>query len=410
MTKTEIISSKAVDFKVREEFGGGLLFRRREGSATRLSANEIELLKTISVLGNISHPDVQNVLATLFPLSLNETNTWLDSLKNEGFSNNDGSLNARFVFPEQPLPKECLTAPSRIYLELTRACNLRCKTCLNSSGNPLKNELSFNEWKNTLDEIDKMGTFEIRLTGGEPTVHPHFLEIVEHAKNLGLYISLATNGIYSKDLRPKILSAGIDWFRVSLDGPEEENDLIRGKGSFRQTIQTIKEISENTNARLTISIVLGRYNFTSLRPFVETLSPYRIESISTLPLRPTGRATHFLSGQMLTRNEWSNLAHEVSKLRSEYGISIKLDYDVITPERDITKVDRLVRTKYSCAAGIEGACIAPNGDFYGCGYSPASDPNAEKDKRSPFLAGNIREHSIIRLWRDSSRWKLFRNL
>lgn len=262
-----------------------------------------------------------------------------------------------------------------------------------------------------VDELDRIGTFEVRFTGGEPTVHPDFFDIVEYSRQKGLYLSLATNGVYPEiGFRDRVIGMGIDWFRVSLDGPEDVNDYIRGKGSFAETIQTIATISKATDARLTISTVIGRYNVNRFSEFVELLSPYRLESISTLPLRPTGRASKLLVDQMLTRQEWSSLAQEVSKLKKTFGIPIKLDYDIADPNRRISEIDRLVETEHSCAAGIEGACISPTGDFYGCGYSPASDPTAEVSDRDPFLAGNVRERSILKIWHDSSRWKMFRDL
>lgn len=408
--KKEIDPRRVFNFKVREESEGAFLFRLQDGSATRLAANEYALLKDIYLAENLFRPSIPERIKEYFPDDTERAQRWLDALQEEGFFSPDGSINARFIFPSIALSKECLAAPSRIYLELTRACNLRCKTCLNTSGAPLEGELTLPEIYNILEELERIGTFEVRFTGGEPTVHPHFFEIVDYARSLGLYISLATNGVYSNEFREKLLKAGIDWFRVSLDGPEEVNDYIRGRGSFQSAIETIKAISERTTSRLTVSIVLGRYNVKHFPSFVELLAPYRIESISTLPLRLSGRAAQLLTDQMLTREEWYTLALEVQELRKKFGVKIKLDYDVINPERQISELDRLVEMKHSCAAGIEGGCISPTGDFYACGYSPASDPTIDEETRRPFLAGNVRKNSIIELWQDSSRWALFRHL
>lgn len=399
------------NFKVREELGGGYLFRHQQGSATRLSPREYSLLKSTWTTGNLFHSSTADIVEKLFPENMSIAHQWLSNLQTEGLFGPDGSVNARFIFSETPLSGECLAAPSRIYLELTRGCNLRCRTCLNSSGRPLEGELTLSEIHDVIAELDRIGTFEVRFTGGEPTVHPDFFDIVEYTRRKGLYVSLATNGVYREaGFRDRVVGAGIDWFRVSLDGPEDVNDYIRGKGSFAETIRTIETISKTTDARLTISTVIGRYNANRFGEFIELISPYRLESISTLPLRPTGRASKLLVDQMLTRREWNSLAKEVFRLKKTFGIPIKLDYDIADPNRRVSEIDRLVETEHSCAAGIEGACISPIGDFYGCGYSPASDLTADPSDRDLFLAGNIRHRSIIEIWRDSSRWKIFRDL
>lgn len=52
-------------------------------------------------------------------------------------------------------------------LELTNACNLRCKHCYSCAGDALGNELTCDEIRTTLKDIYELGTFEIELGGGE---------------------------------------------------------------------------------------------------------------------------------------------------------------------------------------------------------------------------------------------------
>jgi radical SAM protein with 4Fe4S-binding SPASM domain len=87
------------------------------------------------------------------------------------------------------------SAPLMAWLELTRACNLRCPHCFVEGGVARGGELSTARIIELLDEWSQMGVFSIILTGGEPTIHPDFLDIVQHAHGCGFVVGIATNGM-----------------------------------------------------------------------------------------------------------------------------------------------------------------------------------------------------------------------
>lgn len=86
-------------------------------------------------------------------------------------------------------------------LDLTNACNLNCPYCYIEEKNSMRkkrrvNELSIGETIAVIDTFHSLGAKTIDLVGaGEPTIDPHFTEIVRHIHRLGMTISLFTNGI-----------------------------------------------------------------------------------------------------------------------------------------------------------------------------------------------------------------------
>ncbi len=86
------------------------------------------------------------------------------------------------------------SAPLMAWLEVTRRCNLRCPHCFVEGGAPRSSELSTDQILGLLDEWAEMGVFCVVITGGEPTLHRDFLEIVEHAWDAGFVVSIPTNG------------------------------------------------------------------------------------------------------------------------------------------------------------------------------------------------------------------------
>ena len=75
-----------------------------------------------------------------------------------------------------------LSAPEKIFIELTKMCNLRCKHCFNESGKSVMNEWSWLELKRLLKDASDMGIFKIRFTGGEPILSKHLSSALEYCQ------------------------------------------------------------------------------------------------------------------------------------------------------------------------------------------------------------------------------------
>ena len=82
--------------------------------------------------------------------------------------------------------------PLGVELEVTSACNLRCRHCLQSDYSPVFMNLA--KARSILETISKSGVFEVSLIGGEPFMHPQICEIMESAFHEGLAVGLTTNG------------------------------------------------------------------------------------------------------------------------------------------------------------------------------------------------------------------------
>ena len=100
----------------------------------------------------------------------------------------------------------------------TRACNYNCLHCSFGSSPAAINEIDTKGGMRIVDELYEMGTKWFGLSGGEPLIRKDIFEIIKHAKNLGMNVSLITNGYYVKGhileqlIRNEVMTA------VSLDG------------------------------------------------------------------------------------------------------------------------------------------------------------------------------------------------
>lgn len=139
--------------------------------------------------------------------------------------------------------------PESIHFELTNKCNLRCYYCYNDSGVSMGD--SFIETTILFDiitELSMKGLSVIELTGGEPLLHPDFVEIIDFCfKKLSL-ISVLTNGTM---ITERFVNSMMPYksklvFSISLDSYDEnEYEKKSGvKGSFKKASEGIKLLSD----------------------------------------------------------------------------------------------------------------------------------------------------------------------
>ena len=134
-------------------------------------------------------------------------------------------------------------APKTATWELTLACNLRCGHCGSRAGRARPGELSLERSLEVARELGEMGCRRVTLSGGEPTLSPHWQAIASEASRAGVRVNMITNA-YKADrafaLRAK--DAGLASVGVSIDGLEEVHDHVRGKrGLYRDLLAFIDD-------------------------------------------------------------------------------------------------------------------------------------------------------------------------
>ena len=401
-----------IEYKLRQEKKGAYLLDRRQGTALALPQSACNLLLELYAVGSLPLDWPQAGIVRHFA-NTDEGWGWWQSLQEMGLTTERGLQSLQVIPLTEDLatiPDDCLAAPARVYFELTRRCNLACRTCFNDSLHPLADELTTPEILDALEQLDQLGTFEIRFTGGEPTEHPDFREIVAFARALGFYVSLGTNGVYSDEKRSWIYKSGVDWFIVSLDGTERVNDRIRGRGTYRQVVQTLRELARQPHLRTRLNMVVARHNVHTVEALARLADENNVESLNMIPLRPYGRSVETMSNDMFNQHDFYAFIKHIQDLRQRYRVQFITTLDLLDPEAT-TSHDPIVQKRRTCAAGVEATVIGATGDVYGCSYSPASFPDSpDLAGRRLFVAGNLRQQPIRAIWRDSTRWAVFRYL
>jgi radical SAM protein with 4Fe4S-binding SPASM domain len=132
-----------------------------------------------------------------------------------------------------------------VFLYITEKCQLKCKHCYLGWRLKRKSEMPFDQIISHLKMWKEIGAKRVCFIGGEPTLHPKLKEAIEYANNLGYEeVVMDTNGIPpALNILSNIGPSKLTYIQVSLDGASPEiHDKIRGRGTFKITLNTIKEL------------------------------------------------------------------------------------------------------------------------------------------------------------------------
>lgn len=172
---------------------------------------------------------------------------------------NEGLLSTEQINIKRP-PVKKADEPSLRYLELqiTRKCNLRCRHCYIG---PQENvELSLEKTKDILLEFEGMQGLRLLITGGEPLLHTRFNEINDLLPDFAFRKILFTNGtLLTKESLKRL---NVDELQISVDGLEEGHEALRGKGTFKKTMEAIS-LARNAGFAVSVSTMIHSKNLQS---------------------------------------------------------------------------------------------------------------------------------------------------
>lgn len=139
-----------------------------------------------------------------------------------------------------------------VHFQLTRNCNLRCSFCgqwgkKGFFADSIGEEMTFENWINVIHQLeeyrDKSGISPVvTLWGGEPLVCEFFDEIVKLLKEKAFTIEIITNGVFI-DRHIGVIEKLVDRIYISVDGPRDIHDQIRGQGVYDRVIENIKSLN-----------------------------------------------------------------------------------------------------------------------------------------------------------------------
>jgi Fe-coproporphyrin III synthase len=190
-------------------------------------------------------------------------------------------------------PRRLFYAPDWIVLGVNNICNLHCKMCdvgtqtldtnfaVNLVGTQPLNmppELI----RKVMDETAKwFPRTKIGYGFTEPLIYPHLIESLEYARDKKLYTEITTNGLNLVKHAADLCKAGLKEICISLDGPEEVHNFIRGhKSSFGRAVEGIEQLlSHKSRPGISVFCVITEWNIGHLEAFVDFFSRFPLDRL-----------------------------------------------------------------------------------------------------------------------------------
>lgn len=196
-------------------------------------------------------------------------------------------------------------------VNITNRCTLRCKHCfVYREGNPNnpRTEMDTSTMIRKLSEIQNQHGIQSMLwMGGEPLLRP---DVLLEGTKLFLSNTVTTNG--TRDL----IDLPHCTYVVSIDGPPELNDSIRGKGTFQKVMNTLSRVPEHFEPTVMCQCVVTKQNEDSLEDLVKQLEPTSAQGMTfSFYVPPRNDSSELTWGSLERRDK---AVYQVMKLKTDY--------------------------------------------------------------------------------------------
>ncbi len=199
---------------------------------------------------------------------------------------------------------------------MTGKCNYNCLHCFNAADNaPLQAEWTAEEAERLLNEAADCGILRLTLTGGEPMLHPRFMDIFRgiYARGMSVH-ELNTNGYFiTEDVLEEMKAAGgsMPLMKISLDGLGTHDWMRNRPGAEKRTLEAIRLCLEN-GFRVMIQMNANRSTRDALLPTLARLDEMGVQSTRIIRTSEAPRWLENAPEMTLSPREYFDLMLEVA--------------------------------------------------------------------------------------------------
>jgi radical SAM protein with 4Fe4S-binding SPASM domain len=262
----------------------------------------------------------------------------------------------------EPMSAE-LSAPYRMDLALTYRCQNDCPHCY--VGRPRDfPEMSTEQWKRVIDRCWELGIPHLTFTGGEATLRPDLVELVQYAEDVGLVTGLQTNGRKLRDRAylDALLLAGLDHVQITLEShdPAIHDRMVGVEGAWQETVEGIKAVVDADIYMMT-NTTMTTENIDSIEETIALAASLGVPTFGCNSLIYSGSAVAVGSG-ILERD----LAPILERVKEEtQRHHMRLIWYTPTKYCEFDPVGMELGIK-GCTAARYNMCVEPNGDVIPC--------------------------------------------
>lgn len=273
--------------------------------------------------------------------------------------------------------------PTTLEIDITGKCNFSCLYCRNGHMNQC-GDMNYEVIKSLIEECKKYHVFKLSISGGEPTLHNRFDEIVELIGALGIDWSLTTNGSNIDNKLARLLSANnLNSVFITLAGFSEETECYHKKKRFchTNTMRAIEACFQN-NIPISLGYLLTPRSVKEVDAFIDFCKEHTI-CAKLMRVEMQGNATSHPELQVSDDVFERVLSTFKSKLKDL----------IILGEKNVPFESRF------CPAGILSCVVGYDNNVYPC-------VNFLGEQK--VVCGSIKENTLFEIWHNSSIFNDFR--
>jgi len=227
--------------------------------------------------------------------------------------------------------------------------------------------LSLDLFKKTIKSLSKSCCY-VTFSGGEPLLVEDIIERITYTKKYIPYVHLVSNGyLLSEEMAKKLAVTKIDEISISIDGPKEIHDKIRGvEGAFKRAIAAVDNLKKHApKINVVVNTTIASWNIDSLPGFIDFVESLEVEQQfqPICNIFENGKFNDYTQ-PIIERQKIEKLITKIiSKkhiVNSKYFISKMIDY--FSNQKQF-----LPLKEKSCNLSSFYIEIKPNGMFYSCG-------------------------------------------
>lgn len=300
-----------------------------------------------------------------------------------------------------------ISAPTSVFIAITGRCNLNCKHCnVGDHQNRDYYELTTEEWKKFIDELEALKVFKLRISGGEPFVRKDIYELFDYIQARPFWMDINTNAILVDEAGARRIGRypRVGNILVSLDGSTAEvYEKMRGHGTFKAAIKGIENLIKYNRRRVTFYCTVTRTNMYDIENMIKLVKDWPSGGIKFNHMIPGGNADVNSREMSLRDDERRRVSEQMAEYQEKYGIVSGTILDTYTMFKDFEKryeemKDRNLppRVVSGCNSVRHDVTIRFEGNVTPC------------DRLSHMVCGNIRNQSLQDIWHNSPLLNEFR--
>lgn len=321
-------------------------------------------------------------------------------------------------------------SPLAIVWNFTNSCNLHCAHCYQDAGEKASNELSTSEALQVVEEIAQAGVAALSFSGGEPLARKDFFEVAQRAADLGLSLSISTNGtLITRETVRRLLDVGIETVAISIDSltPDFHDEFRGAPGSWDKAWAGVRAcVAGDEEGRsfkeVIINTTLTIHSFRDIPKIHQKAREAGASRYYVSRILPVGRGKSVLDLDVsakdrkavleyLARQSLKTIKKEQNSLCFARGMTYyarecyEQSHGLFFPVSEIVtglevfhqnhfsnRLARLVRLlgrkAGGCATGISYCGLSPEGDILPC--APLSE----------LPLSNLRDRSLVDIWQN----------